>query len=197
MPKGIPLTEEELARRRREIVNAALKLFYEKGFLETSMREVATAAGVGKSTLYDYFATKDDILVSFFEQELQWITQRAEEIYRQDLPAEEKLRQITQVHLKYLLDNKSFYIKLTVEAQRLSLTSQQRIQAGRHAYQDLICRIIQDGVAEGSFRPVDPLLAMRLILAALTPVAFTTRPTGTPQEMLASSLDILLNGLKA
>lgn len=197
MPKGIPLTEEEQARRRREIFDAAVQLFIEKGFTETSMREIAAAAGAGKSTLYDYFKNKDEILVSYFEDELQTITSLAESINHKDLPAEEKLQQIMRAHLDYLLANKNIYLILTVEAQRLGIQSQKRIQASRHAYQDLVCRLIEAGIGEGSFRPVDPLLAMRMITAALTPVVFTTRPTGTPLEMFTAALDIFLNGIRA
>ena len=63
MPKGIPLTQNELEQRRQEIFDATVNLFLEKGFYETSMREVAEAAGIGKSTLYDYFPSKDEIIV--------------------------------------------------------------------------------------------------------------------------------------
>jgi len=63
MPKGIPLTEAEQIRRRHEIFDASVKLFLKNGFQETSMREIAETAGIGKSTLYDYFKTKDEILV--------------------------------------------------------------------------------------------------------------------------------------
>ena len=71
MPKGIPLTDEEHARKRQEIFDASVHLFLNKGFNETSMREIAAAAGIGKATLYDYFKTKDDILLSFFEREIR------------------------------------------------------------------------------------------------------------------------------
>ena len=76
MPKGIPLTEEEQQRRRKEIFDASVHLFLEKGFNETTLREIAEAAGIGKSTLYDYFKSKDEILVSYFENEIQKITDR-------------------------------------------------------------------------------------------------------------------------
>lgn len=198
MPKGIPLTEEEQARRRREIFDAAVHLFLEKGFAETSMREIAQAAGVGKSTLYDYFQTKDDILVSYFLDEIEVISRQAEEINQHDhLPAAEKLHQVMRAHLEYLLEKKETYVALTSEAQRLGAQSQKRLQAARHAYQDLICRLVEQGTREGSFRPVNPFLAMRVVLASLTPVVFTTRPTGTPQEMLNEALDLLLNGIQA
>jgi TetR/AcrR family transcriptional regulator, cholesterol catabolism regulator len=196
MPKGVPLTEEEQARRRCEIFQSAVHMFVEKGFTETSMREVAEAAGVGKSTLYDYFKTKDEILISYFEDEIVTITQLAAQIGQQDLPAEQKLRQILMAQLDYLLANKRFYMKLSVEAQRLTMDSQARIHASRHAYQDLVCKIIEAGIAEGSFRSVDPYLTMRVILAAVNTVVFTTRPTGTAHHMLDMTLDIILNGIQ-
>ena len=159
MPKGIPLTEEEQIRRRQEIFDASVHLFVEKGFAETSMREIAAAAGIGKATLYDYFKTKDEILLSFFEREVHDLADRAAEVVRQDLPGADKLRTIMRMHLEYWLPRKAFYLRLTIEAQRLALQSQQRIQAARHAYQDLLCTLIEDGIREGAFRPVDSLLA--------------------------------------
>lgn len=197
MPKGTPLTEEEQFRKRAEIMEITTRLFAEKGFLETSMREIAEATGMGKSTLYDYFKTKDDILVSYFENEINAITARVEEIDKCDAPAVEKLRRTMTAHLDYLLANKTLYLKLTVEAQRLGIHSQKRIQISRHAYQDLVCKMIEDGIKEGSFRPVDPMLAMRILLGALNPVVFTTRPTGSPHEMLDAALDILFKGMLA
>jgi TetR/AcrR family transcriptional regulator, cholesterol catabolism regulator len=197
MPKGIPLTEEEQKLRRGEIFAAAVHLFIEKGFNETSMREIADAAGMGKSTLYDYFKSKDEILLSYFEDEIQSITERAVEIGNLQIPAVEKLRRVVQAQLEYLVANKAFYMRLTVEAQRLGLESQYRLQASRHAYQDLICSLVEAGIQEGSFRPVDPFMTMRIILAIITPVVFTTRPTGTPQEMLDTSFNIILKGIQA
>ncbi|RPJ43795.1 MAG: TetR/AcrR family transcriptional regulator, partial [Chloroflexi bacterium] len=67
MPKGIPLTEDEQIARRHDIYRVSVALFLEKGFHETTMREIAQAAGMGKSTLYDYFKTKDEILISYVE----------------------------------------------------------------------------------------------------------------------------------
>jgi TetR/AcrR family transcriptional regulator, fatty acid metabolism regulator protein len=196
MPKGIPITEEDQAQRRHEIMEAAVQLFATKGFYETSMREIAKAAGSGKSTLYDYFKDKDEILVSFFEDQIQEITQQAEKINQSDQPAAEKLRRVMMAELDYMLEHKSQFINLMLEGRRLSMESQTRLQTSRHAYQDLICQIIRSGIEDGSFRPVDPFLAMRILLAAITPVVFTTRPTGTPREMMQAALDIILKGIQ-
>jgi TetR/AcrR family transcriptional regulator, cholesterol catabolism regulator len=197
MPRGVPLTDEEQVRRRQEIFDASVHLFIEKGFNETSMREIAAAAGVGKATLYDYFRTKDEILLSFFERESQTMADRAKEIARQDLPAANKLRRVMQMHLEFWLSRKDFYLRLTVEAQRLTLQSQRRLQAARHAYQDMLRGLIEDGIREGAFRPVDPLLATRMLLTLSTPVVFTSRPSGTPQQMMDEAIGIFLRGVEA
>lgn len=197
MPKGIPLTEEEQQRRRKQIFDTSVHLILQKGFNETSMREIAAAAGVGKSTLYDYFSSKDEILIKYFEAEIQKITERAKEIMNLDLSISVKLSRIMQMHLAYLVDNKSQYLKLTVEAQRLSLQSQQRIQTARHTYQDMLRTLIEAGIQSGEFREVNPLLAARSIFTLLSLAVFTSRPTGSPQEMMEDAMDIFFQGVQA
>jgi AcrR family transcriptional regulator len=197
MPKGIPLTEEEQQRRRKQIFDASVHLFLEKGFNETSMREIAKAAGMGKSTLYDYYQTKDDILVSYFEHEIDKITTQAEQIIQGNSTYSEKLRKIMQAHLNFLMDSKQTFLKLTLEAQRLSQESQEHIQTHRHAYQDMLRSLIEEGIRQGEFRPVNPLFAARSIFSLLSISVFTTRPTGTPDEMLDQALGILLQGIQA
>ena len=197
VPKGIPLTDEEQIRRRHEIFGASVKLFLRNGFQETSMREIAEAANIGKSTLYDYFQTKDEILVWGVEDEIMDLTVDAQKIVELPLPAIERLRKVMKTHLEFLAASKELYLKTSFEVQRLDLESQKRIQVRRHAYQDLIRQLIDEGVREGSFRKVDSLLVARLLLIAITPTVFTSRPTGAPQQMLNTALDIILKGIQA
>jgi TetR/AcrR family transcriptional regulator, cholesterol catabolism regulator len=197
MPKGVPLTEEEQQRRRKEIFDASLQLILEKGFNETSMREIARAADVGKSTLYDYYKSKDEILISYFVEEIEKINLRAREIIQQDHGVTEKLKKLMLMHMKYLVENKHTFLKLSVEAQRLSLESQEQIQAKRHAYQDMLRTLIEEGIRTGELRPVNPLLAARSVFNLLATAVFTSRPTGTPEEMLEDVLDIFFEGLRA
>jgi AcrR family transcriptional regulator len=196
MPKGIPLTEEEQAKRRHEIFHQVVGVFLKKGFQETSMREIAEAAGLGKSTLYDYFKTKDDILLYFFEDQINDLTDAAQKIALRNTPANERLRQVMTVHLEFLQANKNMLMKLSMEVQRLGLDSQKQIQMNRHAYQDLLRGLIEEGIREGIFRKVDSLLAARVLINTMAPVVFTSRPTGSPQEMMEETMDIFLKGLQ-
>lgn len=196
MPKGIPLTEEEQAKRRHEIFHQVVNVFLRKGFQETSMREIADAAGLGKSTLYDYFKTKDEILVYYFEDQLNDLTAAAQRIAMQNKSADQRLREITQMHMELLQANKSMFLKMSMEAQRLKPASQKKIQEKRHAYQDLLRALIDEGIREGAFREVDSLLAARILMTSMAPVVFTSRPTGTPEEMVKTTLDIFFKGIE-
>jgi TetR/AcrR family transcriptional regulator, cholesterol catabolism regulator len=195
MPKGIPLTDDEQNRRRHQIFDTAVALFLEKGFQEISMQELARSLGMGKSTLYDYFPSKDEILISFVEDAIYDLTELARQIANQDLPAADKLRQVLRAHYEFLVANKAFYSRLTFEIQRLALASRERIQQKRHAYQDLLCQLVEAAVREGAFRPVSSLLAARALLALLTPAVYTSRPTGTSEQMLEEVLDIFYYGV--
>jgi AcrR family transcriptional regulator len=197
MPKGIPLTDDELSRRRREIQAAALRLFIKKGFTETSMRDIGEAAGAGKSTIYDYFPSKDEILIAFVVEEVRQMSAQVSQIIAADVGPAEKIHQILRRQLDYMLANQDLYLRLTVDTQRLSDASQQRIQVHRHAYQDMVCDLVRQGIQSGEFRPVNPLLFVRGVFSMLTSVVFTSRKTGTPEEMLSEITDILFKGLEA
>ena len=196
MPKGIPLTQDEQERRRHEIFHQVVPIFVKKGFQETSMQEIAGAAGLGKSTLYDYFKTKDEILVYFFEDQLGDLTEEAQSLAMQNLSADVRLRQIMERYIETLQANKNLFMKLTAESQRLKLESQKQIQNRRHAYQDMIRALIDEGIREGVFRKVNSLLAARLLISTMTPVIYGSRITGTPQEMLKDTLDIFFKGIE-
>jgi AcrR family transcriptional regulator len=196
MPKGIPLTEEEIDRRRHEIFHSAVGLILKQGFAGTSMQEIAQAAGVGKSTLYDYFPTKDHVLLFIFEEELEMLQEQAEGIAAQAIPAQEKLTKILEKQLAFLLDNKNFFTEISMQAVQLGQAGQQRIMKRRYAYQDLVRGILDQGVQEGVFRPINTRLATRTLISVMEVLIYTTRPTGTPQEMLADALDMFMHGIK-
>ena len=195
MPKGIPLTKEEQARRRKEIFDASVHLFLDKGFNETSMNEIAQAAGMGKSTLYDYFKSKDEILVSYYADEITKITERGYEITRLDIPVSEKLKMIMETHLAYLLDNKHFHLRLSSETQRLSSDSQQFIHSQRKTYRELLQGLIEDGIRAGEFRPINTRFAARCIYTLLSIAAFSN-PSASPEKIMEESMQIFFTGIE-
>lgn len=65
------LRERKKAQTRQAIIAAAVQLFSSKGFEETSIEDIATLAGIGKATVYTYFATQKDIFLTYCDDELE------------------------------------------------------------------------------------------------------------------------------
>ncbi len=90
---GRALTPEERQARTRQLLDAALDVFLERGFEAARLDEVAKRAGVAKGTLYLYFASKEalfeDLIRSLIASPIQEVGQR---MLAQDLPAEMMLR---------------------------------------------------------------------------------------------------------
>lgn len=196
MPKGIPRTQIELEERRFAIAHTAAKLFFEKGFSETSVSQIAKAAGIGKSTLYDFFSTKDEIILLLLDEPLSEVRSRAGRIAAGDGSVFERISQILHMHLEVLLRDRAFIFKLSFEFQRLPLGVQAKHETKRQAYQDLLVGLIKAGIEEGSFRSVDPDMVMKTLLSILSSVILTARPNGTPKEMLDKALDVILKGIQ-
>ena len=120
--------KENKEKTRRAILAAALKLFSEKGFYRTTTREIARKAGIAEGTLFNYFETKEDLALYFFEEEqaeiIEWYNHdRA--IQRAALT--EKLFAIIQRMLDRLAPYEEFigavYLRALTPASKLSMWS--------------------------------------------------------------------------
>ena len=65
------LREQKKAETRKAIIESAVQLFTEKGFDKTSIEDIARKAGIGKATVYTYFSAKDEIFLTFCDDELE------------------------------------------------------------------------------------------------------------------------------
>ncbi|NQS92305.1 MAG: TetR family transcriptional regulator [Chloroflexi bacterium] len=195
MPKGIPLSEDSIHEKRLAIAHAAAELIFQNGFNETSVSQIAQKTGIGKSTLYDYFASKDEIILLLLDEPLAEVRSRALEIAASEAPVIQRISRILEMHLEILMRNKAFIFKLSFEFQRLPIDVQARHEIKRQAYQDLLVKLIEEGIEEGTFCAVDPDMVMKTLLSILSSVILTSRPTGTSQEMLSRGIDLIMNGL--
>jgi AcrR family transcriptional regulator len=82
------------AELRERLFRAALDLFAQKGFAETTVEDITNAADVGKGTFFNYFPSKDHILIAFAEMQLAKLKAAAEEARRTQTPMPEFLRSL-------------------------------------------------------------------------------------------------------
>jgi len=198
MPKGVPLSAEEREQVRHRIFQAATQLFLRQGFHETSMRQIARVVRMGKSTLYDYFSNKEDILLFFVEQEMTVINKAASDIAAQDLNAPEKLRRMLQVQWAYVSTNQELAALLTREVSRLGAEATRWVVQKRMEYRRILEQIVQQGITEGTFRAVDPTLAASALHSLITMPFYDwlRRREGNAGELIADALvDLFLHGI--
>jgi AcrR family transcriptional regulator len=195
MPKGIMLTPEQQAARREEIVGVALRLIAENGFQKTSMREIAVLANMGKSSLYDFFKTKDEILVYAVEKKTEEIIQKVQGIIADESSPEQRLKKIMLNHIGVPKRYRTALMWLRAESDYLEEEYRKRLQAARYAYQDSVKSVIENGVAAGVFRETDADLMARLLINSVLSIIYTSRPSAGPEEMLDETMNIFLRGI--
>src|SRR5919106_1548710 len=104
---GVRAQNKEAIRKR--IVNAALSLFQTKGFDVTTTKAIARKAGIAEGTVFNYFKSKEDIALYFFEQEVGHAVAAVRDNPRlHKAPLEEKLFTLVQSQLEYLAPYERF-----------------------------------------------------------------------------------------
>jgi AcrR family transcriptional regulator len=100
---------EQTEATKRRILTAALDLFETKGFAATTTKQIARRAGIAEGTVFNYFQTKDDLALYFFEREVDHAIEsvRADKKLR-NAPLEERLFALIQYQLEYLLPHERF-----------------------------------------------------------------------------------------
>src|SRR5437870_10257425 len=123
---------------RKRIVTAALSLFQTKGFDATTTKAIARKAGIAEGTVFNYFRTKEDIALYFFEQEVDQAVASVRDNPRlQKAPLEEKLFALVHNQLEFLAPYERFigaaFIHALKPASPLGIFSH-RAQELRHRY---------------------------------------------------------------
>mgnify|MGYP000436242627 CR=1 FL=1 len=151
-----------------KIIEAATKVFAEKGFFQSRVADIAREAGVADGTIYIYFENKDDILISLFEEQMSLVLENMEaQLSTVDDPAE-KLRIFALTHLKLVEENQSMAEIIQVELRQSSKFIKEYKNQQFARYLDIIAGIIREGQEKGVFRAdIVPGIAKRAFFGAL------------------------------
>ena len=157
------------ADRRRQILEAAVKVFAGKGFHASRVGDVAEEAGIAYGLVYHYFASKEDLLETIFRTTWTEMLSRVREVEGAGVPAAEAVRQVTALLLRTWRRDPDLVRVLVREVTR-NQHIQQEIEEIAEAMQALE-RIVRRGQETGEFRPeLDPRLAAAVFYGALEEV---------------------------
>jgi TetR/AcrR family fatty acid metabolism transcriptional regulator len=146
------------------IINAAIKVFADKGFYTANVADVAKEAGVADGTIYLYFKNKDDLLISLFETKMEEILQRFASLLDSNRNAEEKLRQFIHLYFQMIEEDQNLAEVFQVELRQSSKFLKDYHNQNFIDFLNLIGDIIHQGQKNGQFKTDISIHTMKLII---------------------------------
>jgi len=177
-PKRKPKRANNESNRREELLRVSARLFRQKGFDGTTIRDISTAAGMHSGSPFYHFKTKQDILVAVMEQGLAEGLRKSEAVMALALPPEQRLVRLIRSHLGTILeDGNDFIPVLLYDWRSLSPANRRRIVALKDRYDALWQRMI-DELRHAGHMAGDAQLARLLLLGAVNWSGTWYRPGG-------------------
>jgi AcrR family transcriptional regulator len=187
--------------RLQKVIDAATGLFHRKGFKSATLDGLARELGVSKTALYHYVSSKEHLLSMVYGQAFEKIFERVHEISAMDAPADEKLSLILRDHIKNItIKNPALFSVFFAEENQLPGEDFQRIRAEKRKYSRIVEDVIEEGIAQGLFRPTDPRLQANAVLGMCNWVYKWYRPGGsayTPDQVADHFIRLLEAGYLA
>lgn len=164
--------------RREELLRVCARLFREKGFDGTTVRDISSAAGMHSGSPFYHFANKQEMLLAVIEQGLTEGLRRSEAVLAERLPPGEKFRRLVRSHLGTILeDGNDFIPVLLYDWRSLTPANRRRVIALRDRY-DALWQKMLDELARQKLISGDPQLARLFVLGAINWAAKWYRPGG-------------------
>jgi AcrR family transcriptional regulator len=182
---------------RDDILDAAAQVFRQKGFHGASMSAIAEAVNLQKASLYHHVTSKQDILLALLDRALGMLTDHIASIAAQELPADQKLRQMIRAYLSALADNADLTTVLLFEHRSLDKKSHSRHVPRRDTFEGLWRDVLDVGVRTKVFECKDTGMAVRALMGVMNWTLTWYRPEGDKSiEQIADGYaDLLFHGL--
>jgi AcrR family transcriptional regulator len=164
---------------RDDVVRAAGRLFADRGYHGTSMRDLGKELGLLGSSLYSHVSSKQDLLVEVVEEGARLFEESAEKALATEGTSSDRLDALIAGHVDVVVDNIDVARTFLNEARMLDGEPRSRIIAARDHYEEAFRSVIREGIADGSQgREVDPKIVSIFILSVLNAIERWYRPDG-------------------
>lgn len=189
-------------QRKSGILEAALRVFDRKGFVQTRMKDIAAEAGLSVGILYHYFTDKDALLDALLDQFFSADLQAAAQSFQRGGSVRALLRTYFERGLLAEMRFLSAELELRAAAERHPHL-RERVHEFERRYFDLLLPLIARGIAEGELRPAAPetvaltLLSLYDGLFETLPRLFAETDEETRLKWIRQAFDLLFDGLAA
>jgi len=193
-----PRNADPNASTRVDIMKSAAKAFRRLGYHGATVEQIAAALKMKKGNLYYYFKNKEAILFACHQYSLDELNRLLEEVERSGLSADEKLRRLIVAFVHTILDE-LHGTALFLDLEALSPVHLKAVIARRDTFDRGVRRVLEDGMATGTFGPGDAKLRAFALFGAVNWIPRWFNPDGpaSSQEIADHFADFLIGGLRA
>jgi TetR/AcrR family transcriptional regulator, fatty acid metabolism regulator protein len=187
--------------KHSRIVEAATKIFAQKGYFHSKISDVAETAGVAEGTIYLYFKSKEDLLISIFEHSMDRFIQQGKDELAKVVGSQERFKRFISLHLGLVQKNPDLAHVIQLELRQSSKFMKEYKANKFFDYLHIVEEIIEEGQKEGVFRKdIHPKIMRRAIFGAVDEMALEwvlMKDKKYSLEKCAEELTALfLNGMK-
>lgn len=187
--------------KRERILDAAELIFAKHGFFAARVAEIAKEAGVADGTIYLYFKSKDDLLISLFESRMERVNNQLRDAVSAGETPTDKLRIFIHTQLKMVHSNPNVAEVLTVELRQSSKFMKEYANPRFGEFLRLLADIISEGQQSGEFTAdVPPAIVARMIFGAVDELALAWLLGGGEKFDIVRAADwvgaIIITGLE-
>ncbi len=183
---------------REQLLRVAAKLFQQKGYRATSMRDIAKVLGIRTSSIYYYINSKVDLLREISAKSMDMLIKAGEKIAFSPLPPEERLKQLIISHVRLLCENLDFFTVTLYELTPTNASSfWKEIVGMRDRYEMLVRGVIRNGKENGVFRNVDEKMTGFALLGMINWIVRWYSPSGekSPEDIAQLWIDLFFKGI--
>ncbi len=189
----------KISSRQEEIIAQAAKLFREKGYIATSIRDISESLEMTSAALYYHFKNKEEILLAIMHLALTNLIEGVESAVSEQEDVWEKLRAAIRTHMRGSLDYQDFAYVLLKDLRHLSPEWRDEVVAKRDAYDRYWDRLLLEAREKGVIAEGIDLEMFRLLAFGAINLAISWyKPEGrySPEEIADMFLDYLGDGVK-
>jgi AcrR family transcriptional regulator len=193
--------EQHKTLTRREILDAAAGLFRTQGYTPTNLGDIAAFVGIGRTTLYEYFTDKEDILVSLVEAEMPAVMDKMLADLPDAMSSRERLGELIVRGLEFVSTENALGSMIMRELPSLSGDGQRRARMAHGRLAQAVTDACRRGIERGEFRAMDPEDAGRLVYTIMMSAGQNLRRSAEAEENFRETAEtivgIVFDGLAA
>lgn len=185
-------------RSKKQVIQiAAAKLFRDRGYAATSMRDLADAVHLKASSLYNHISGKEEILKDICFETAQRFLEAMEEVEKKDISCSDKIRQLIQLHIQTAMTDVTSITAFNDEWRHLSDPHLSTFKSIRKEYEIRFRAIIKNGIDNHQIQDGDPTIILYTILSSVRWLYDWYRPDKvlTSDQLEDSIINILMSGI--